>query len=81
MAEEKTTPEEQEYDGTEFYMSSNEEYIAACYNAIAAVDMIDTMNRKDKEVKANILQRCLRIIDECTGAMYDEIFDDRAENE
>ena len=80
MAEDLTTSDEQEAEA-EVYFSSNEEYIAAAYNAIAAVDCLDPMVKKDVATIKQIKQRCLKIIDVCTAAIYEEISEDWEEEE
>lgn len=61
-----------------FEFTTREEYIGCAYNAIAAVEGLDTgmMNKTDALRVKRIMRKCLRIIDECVNEMYDELFED-----
>ena len=61
--------------------TTREDYIGCAYNAIAAVEGLDTgmMNKTDALRVKRILKKSLRIIDECVTEMYDELFEDDEE--
>lgn len=61
-----------------FETTTREDYIGCAYNAIAAVEGLDTgmMNKTDALRVKRILKKSLRIIDECVTEMYDELFED-----
>lgn len=58
--------------------TTREDYIGCAYNAIAAVEGLDTgmMNKTDALRIKRIIRKSLRIIDECVNEMYDELFED-----
>jgi hypothetical protein len=85
MEEDLTTAEEPEEEITEWAeveMTSRSEYIAAAYNAIAAVDDLDIglMSNEDAKRKKRIMRKSLRIIDYVMCEMYDELFEEDEEN-
>jgi hypothetical protein len=60
----------------------NTEYIAAAYNSMAAMELIDTglMNAEDKEMVKNIQHQAINIISESLNNIFNEIFDTSADN-
>ena len=58
--------------------TTREDYIGCAYNAIAAVEGLDTgmMNKTDALRVKRIIRKSLRIIDQCVNEMYDELFED-----
>lgn len=55
----------------------NSEYIAAAYNSLGAIDLLDTglMNADDKEIIKNIQYQAINIISESLNNIFNEIFD------
>ena len=55
----------------------NSEYIAAAYNSLGAIDLLDTglMNAADKEIIKNIQYQAINIISESLNNIFNEIFD------
>ena len=55
----------------------NREYIAAAYNSLGAIDLLDTglMNAADKEIIKNIQYQAINIISESLNNIFNEIFD------
>lgn len=74
-------PEEIDETEWEYEDTTREGIIASCYNAIAAVDGVDFMFKVDTDKASKIKRRCLKILDKLTAEMYDEIFEDRDEEE
>lgn len=72
------TTSDQPEEEVVFETTTREDYIGCAYNAIAAVDGLDTgmMNKTDSLRVKRILKKSLRIIDECVTEMYDELFED-----
>jgi hypothetical protein len=64
-----------------FETTTREDYIGCAYNAIAAVEGLDTgmMTKTDALRVKRILKKSLRIIDECVNEMYNELFEDEEE--
>ena len=65
-------------DDLEFEIDDkNSDYIAAAYNSLAAVDLLDTgmMNEDDREVVNNIKYQAILIISESINNIFNEIFD------
>lgn len=54
--------------------TTREEYINCSYAALAAIADSDPYTEAGKRRKARIVFKCLRIIDEMVGEMYDELF-------
>lgn len=67
----------------EFELTTREELIGCSYNCIMAVSDMDTgmMSKIDAMRVKRIIRRSLRILDEMSKEMYDELFDDRNEEE
>ena len=63
--------------------TTREELIGCSYNCIMAVSDMDTgmMSKVDAMRVKRIIRRSLRILDEMSKEMYDELFDDRNEEE
>ena len=61
----------------------NTEYIAAAYNSMAAMELIDTglMTAEDKEIVKNIQFQAIHIISESLNNIYNEIFDTTADTD
>jgi hypothetical protein len=74
MTEEKPIEEEIEVEFT-----SRAEYIASCYNAIAAVDCVNEMTNEDAKRKRRIIRKSVKIIDSLISEMYDELFEEDEE--
>jgi hypothetical protein len=65
-------------DDLEFEIENkNSDYIAAAFNSLAAVDLLDTglMNKNDKEVVNTIKYQAILIISESINNIFNEIFD------
>ena len=75
---EAETPDE-EIDG-EIEYTTREEYILCAVNAMNAVAEIDPMEKSGISRKNRIIRKCLRIIDDMVGEMYDELFSEDEEN-
>lgn len=74
MEPEEVEPEEIEYEDYD----SRSEQIGSCYNAMSAIDSLDTalMNKTQEAMVKRIRRRCLRIIDFHINDMYKELFDE-----
>ena len=79
MSEDLTIGEE--IEEAEFETTTRSDYVASCYNAIAAVGEIDTgiMSKEDAKRKARIVRKSLRIIDDIISELYDELFEEDEE--
>lgn len=57
--------------------SRDSEFIAAAFNSLGAIDMLDTglMNEEQKEVINTIQYQAIAIISESINNIYNEIFD------
>jgi predicted RNA methylase len=57
--------------------SRDGEFIAAAFNSLVAIDMLDTglMNEEQKEVINTIQSQAIAIISESINNIYNEIFD------
>jgi hypothetical protein len=77
--EETQQPEDELF---EVELTTRSEYIAAAFNAIAAVDNFDPqiMNGADQARIRRIKRKALRMIDACLCEMYDEMFEDDEED-
>jgi hypothetical protein len=53
------------------------EVITQCYNAIAAVEMLDPITKSGQERKRRILNKSLRVIDFYITQIHDEVFEDQ----
>jgi len=75
------TEQEQEWVYEE--PTSTPEYIASATNAISAVENFDTaiMTNADRKRVERIRRRSLKIIDYNIGVLYDELFDEKNEEE
>lgn len=78
MAEDLTTKETegQEIEDVEVETTSRADYVAACYNAISAMDGLDLFTKQDAIRKARIIRKSVRIIDDIISELYDELFED-----
>lgn len=58
-------------------VDKNSDYIAAAFNSMAAIELVDTglMNAEDKEIVKNIQFQAINIISESLNNIYNEIFD------
>lgn len=57
------------------------EVIAQCYNAISAIDLIDTYDRKMQQKKDAIRRKALDVIDYYVSEIHAEIFDETNEDQ
>ena len=78
---EETKPEDlttKETDETEaeglVEFTTREDYMSCSYYALSAIADTDPWTEEGKKRKARIVRKCLRIIDEMVGEMYDELF-------
>ncbi|AXH76566.1 MAG: hypothetical protein [Bacteriophage sp.] len=57
--------------------TTDSEYIAACYNALGAIDDLDTamMSKAAESAVKRIRRRSLAIIDKCIDNLYSELFE------
>jgi hypothetical protein len=57
--------------------SRDSEYIAAAFNSLGAIEMLDTglMNDQQKDVISTIQYQAIAIISESINNIYNEIFD------
>lgn len=69
---------EEEIEETEVEFTSRSEYIVAAYNAILAVEDLDTglMSKEEAKRKLRILRNSVKIIDVLISEMAGELFDD-----
>ena len=58
-----------------FEFTTREEYINCSCSALSAIDSIDAMTATDKSRLSRIKRKCLKILDQLVGEMYDELFD------
>jgi predicted RNA methylase len=75
LEKEKVIFEDESYDVE--MDSRDSEYIAAAFNSIGALEMLDTalMNEEQKEVINTIQYQAIAIISESINNIYNEIFD------
>jgi hypothetical protein len=61
----------------------NSEYIAAAFNSMAAMELVDTglMNAEDKEIVKNIQFQAINIISESLNNIFNEVFDTTADTD
>jgi len=59
------------------YADTRAEVITQCYNAIAAVEMLDPITKSGQERKKRILNKSLRVIDFYVSQIHDEVFEDQ----
>jgi len=80
LEKEKVIFEDESYD-LEFD-SRDGEFIAAAFNSLGAIDMLDTglMNEDQKEVISTIQYQTIAIISESINNIYNEIFDTTADS-
>ena len=84
MTQTEPIPElEQEQEWVYEEPTSTPEYIASATNALSAVENFDTaiMTNADRKRVERIKRRSLRIIDYNIGILYDELFDEKNEEE
>jgi predicted RNA methylase len=75
LNKEKVIFEDESYD---IEMDSRDsEFIAAAFNSLGAIEMLDTglMNDEQKEVISTIQYQAIAIISESINNIYNEIFD------
>lgn len=77
-----TSETEEVFEEAEFEITTRSDYIACAYNAIKAVEELDTgiMSKIAEQRKRRIVRKSLRIIDDCLCEMYDELFEDDEED-
>ncbi len=73
QADDISNPEE-ETEGV-FEPTTREEYINCACNAINAVSEFNALTKADSDRQKRIMRKCMRILDEYTSEMYDEIFE------
>lgn len=78
MADDQVNPEEEIY----FEPSSDAEYIASAFNALAAVGDIDVaiISKVDERRIRRIKRQALRIISHCLNNQYEELFDENSDD-
>lgn len=86
MTEDKLPPEDSETpqdepEVIEFELTTREEYIRCATESLSATDSFNAMTNYEHNQKKRILRRCMAIIDMLTAEMYDELFDNRQEEE
>lgn len=76
--DEEVNPEDDIY----FEPSSDAEYIASAFNALAAVGDIDTaiISKIDEKRIRRIKRQALRIISHCLNNQYEELFDENSDD-
>lgn len=81
IIEETVTPAEEEMD-TEVYFSTSHEYIASAVQALTIVDEIDTaiMTKTDENRIRKIKRQSLKILSYYINEIYEETFDDNADD-
>ncbi len=79
---EATNNEVEESDEIEVAFATDHDYIQSAYFAMASVADVDAMilSKADEIRVKRIRRQSLRIISECLNTLYDEIFDDGADN-
>lgn len=79
LNKEKVIFEDESYDIE--IESRDSEFIAAAFNSLGAVEMLDTglMNEEQKEVISTIQYQAIAIISESINNIYNEIFDTTAD--
>ena len=80
LNKEKVIFEDETYDVE--IESRDTEYIAAAFNSLGAIEMLDTglMNEDQKEVITTIQYQAIAIISESINNIYNEIFDTTADS-
>jgi hypothetical protein len=63
-------------DDAEVEFTTREEYITCSVNALNAVAEMNCMTKADNTRKERITRKCLRILDDMVGEMYDELFNE-----
>lgn len=61
--------------------TTRSDYISAAYFAISSVEGIDTqiMSKEDAKRIKRIIRKSIMIIDDCISEMYDELYEEDAE--
>jgi hypothetical protein len=80
LEKEKVIFEDESYDVE--MDSRDSEYIAAAFNSLGAIEMLDTglMNDQEKNVISTIQYQAIAIISESINNIYNEIFDTTADS-
>jgi hypothetical protein len=81
MAEDLNTGQEIPDEEVIWEDYSDAEIIAACTNAIGAMETFDPMTEIDKRRKKRIIRRCIILIDLCTKSLYDNVTDEPEDDE
>ena len=77
MSDDLTTSEtEAVEEEAAFEMTTREEYINCACAALSVVSEINAMTKVETDRQKRIQRKCLMIIDELVGEMYDELFDE-----
>ena len=74
-------PAEELVEEVEIEYTTRSDYISAAYFAISSVEGIDTqiMSKEDAKRIKRIIRKSIMIIDDCISEMYDELYEDDAE--
>ena len=74
-------PAEELVEEVEVEYTTRGDYISAAYFAISSVEGIDTqiMSKEDAKRIKRIIRKSIMIIDDCITEMYNELYEDDAE--
>lgn len=74
-------PAEELVEEVEVEYTTRSDYISAAYFAISSVEGIDTqiMSKEDAKRIKRIIRKSIMIIDDCITEMYNELYEDDAE--
>jgi len=83
LVEEELVEEEAEEEFIEVEFTTRTEAIQSAYASISACEEFDLgmLPVSQQKIIKRIRRKSIRIIDECIGEIYDEIFDDGNNNE
>jgi len=83
LVEEELVEEEAEEEFIEVEFTTRTEAIQSAYASISACEEFDLgmLPISQQKIIKRIRRKSIRIIDECIGEIYDEIFDDGNNNE
>jgi hypothetical protein len=76
MADEEQLPEEEQ---AVFEFTTREEYINCACAALNTVEGLNPMTQIDTDRVKRIKRKCLRILDDLVGEMWDELYDNDEE--
>ena len=80
MLEENDTAAEVIEDDGLVEFTTREEYIVCAVNCLNAVAEVSTMTAEDSKRKNRVTKRCLKIIDNLSLEMYNELFEEDEED-